>query len=64
MSTKPTPEQIQKFAEFLVKYQPEYDGAVKLMSTAINEAKERWECEDFKVRSQNSVDGKEHIFEI
>lgn len=64
MSTKPTQEQIQKLAEFLVKYQPEYDGAVKLMPTAINEAKERWECGDFKVRPQNSVDGKEHIFEI
>lgn len=53
---------IQALAEFLVKYQPEYDGATKLMPTAILEAKERFGCGDFTVRAQNSVDGKEHIF--
>lgn len=53
---------IIKLAEFLVQYQVEYDGSAKLLPTAINEAKERITCEDFTVRAQNSVDGKEHIF--
>ena len=57
-----TKEDIQALAEFLVKYQLEADGSTKLLATAINEAKERIEYEDFIIRAQNSVDGKEHIF--
>ena len=54
--------QVLALAEFLVKYQKESDGSTKAMPTAINEAKERIDYEDYKVRPQNSVDGKEHIF--
>ena len=57
-----TDEEIKALAEFLVKYQLEADGSIKLMATAINEAKERIVYEDFVIRPQNSVDGKEHIF--
>ena len=57
-----TEQDVKDLAEFLVKWQLEYDGAPKLMMTAINEARERIKCEDFRVRPQNSVDGKEHIF--
>lgn len=57
-----TEADILRFAEFLVKYQLEYDGSPKLLATAINEAKERIPCEDFTVRAANSVDGKEHVF--
>lgn len=57
-----TDKDIHDLAEFLVKYQLESDGSTKLLRTAINEAKERIEYEDFVVRAQNSVDGKEHIF--
>ncbi len=53
---------IYALAEFLVKYQLEADGSTKLFATAINEAKERAEYGDYKIRAQNSVDGKEHIF--
>lgn len=59
-----TNEQIQQLAEFLVKWQKEDDGSIKAMPTAINEAKERFEYEDFIVRAANSVDGKEHIFKF
>ena len=55
-----TQQDILKFAQFLVDYQLEADGSTKLLPTAINEAKERLEYEDFKIRPQNSVDGKEH----
>lgn len=54
--------QVLALAEFLVKYQVEDDGCTKVLATAIKEAKERIEYHDFKIRSQNSVDGKEHIF--
>lgn len=57
-----TQQDILKFAQFLVDYQLEADGSTKLLATAINEAKERLEYEDFKIRPQNSVDGKEHTF--
>lgn len=53
---------VMALAEFLVKYQKEDDGSIKALLTAINEAKERIIYEDYIVRSQNSVDGKEHIF--
>lgn len=53
---------IKALAEFLVEHQVEQGGGTKLMATALNEAKERFECGDFKVRAQNSHDGKEHIF--
>ena len=62
MKNKVTEKQIQALAEFLVKFQLESDGSTKAMPTAINEAKERLEYDDFKIRPQNSVDGKEHIF--
>lgn len=57
-----TKEQIQALAEFLVKYQLESDGSIKALPTAMLEAEERLQYEDFIVRPQNSVDGKEHIF--
>lgn len=57
-----TDDDIKALAEFLVKYQLEADGSTKMMATAINEAKERIEYEDFVIRAQNSVDGKEHVF--
>ena len=53
---------VMALAEFLVKYQKEDDGSIKALPTAINEAKERIIYEDYIVRPQNSVDGKEHIF--
>lgn len=57
-----TEEDIKALAEFLVKYQIEENGAPKLMATAMNEARERIQYDDFTIRAQNSVDGKEHIF--
>lgn len=57
-----TEKEILQLAEFLVKYQVEHDGAAKLLPTAVLEAKERLLYEDFVVRPENSVDGKEHIF--
>ena len=57
-----TEQDIKDLAEFLAKWQLEADGSEKAMPTAMNEAKERIEYEDFIVRAQNSVDGKEHIF--
>lgn len=57
-----TDEDIKDLAKFLVKYQLEADGSTKVLATAISEAKERLEYEDFVIRPQNSVDGKEHIF--
>ena len=63
-STLYSEKDIQRFAEFLVKFQVEADGSTKAMPTAINEAKERLEYGDFKVRPANSVDGKEHIFSL
>lgn len=57
-----TENEILQFAEFLVKYQLESDGATKLLPTAILEAKERILYDDFTVRAENSVDGKIHIF--
>ena len=53
---------VMALAEFLVKYQKENDGSAKAMPTAINEAKERIVYEDYRVRPQNSVDGKEHVW--
>ena len=57
-----TEEDVKSLAEFLAKYQLESDGSTKAMPTAMNEARERIQYEDFIVRAQNSVDGKEHIF--
>ena len=62
MKNQITEKQIQALVDFLVKYQLEDDGSIKAMPTAINEAKERLEYDDFIVRAANSVDGKEHIF--
>ena len=64
MKNQTTEKQIQALADFLVKYQLEDDGSIKAMPTAINEAKERLEYEDFIVRAANSVDGKEHTFQF
>ena len=55
-------KEILQFAEFLVKYQVEADGATKLLPTAVLEAKERILYDDFVVRPENSVDGEKHIF--
>lgn len=57
-----TTKDITDFAEFIAKYQLENDGSQKALSTAINEAKERLMYDDFTIRPQNSVDGKEHVF--
>ena len=57
-----TEADIAKLAQFLVDYQLEDNGSPKLMATAMNEAKERLQYDDFTVRAQNSVDGKEHVF--
>ena len=62
MIAKYTDEDIKSLAEFLTKYQLEDDGSLKEIRTAMNEAKERMQYEDFTVRPQNSVDGKEHIW--
>lgn len=62
MIAKYTEQDVKDLAEFLAKYQLEPDGSEKAMPTAMNEARERIEYEDFIVRPQNSVDGKEHIF--
>ena len=62
MIVKYTEEDIKALAEFLTKYQLEADGSIKAMPTAMNEARERIQYEDFIVRPQNSVDGKEHIW--
>lgn len=55
---------IEKFAKFITKWQLESDGSIKALATAILEAKERLEYNDFRIRPENSVDGKEHIFEF
>ena len=55
-------QDILEFATFLAKYQLEADGSIKMLRTAINEAKERLQYDDFTVRAANSVDGKEHVF--
>ena len=57
-----TEADVLQFAEFIAKYQLEADGSVKALPTAIIEAKERLEYNDFRIRPENSVDGKEHIF--
>ena len=62
MIVKYTEQDVKDLAEFLAKYQLEADGSTKEIRTAMNEAKERIQYEDFTVRSQNSVDGKEHIW--
>lgn len=59
-----TEKQILQFAEFIAKYQLEADGSTKMLQTAILDAKERLEFNDFRIRPENSVDGKEHIFEF
>lgn len=62
MIVKYTDQDIKDLAEFLAKWQLEADGSIKEIRTAMNEAKERIQYEDFTVRPQNSVDGKEHIW--
>lgn len=62
MIAKYTEQDVKDLAEFLAKYQLEPDGSTKEIRTAMNEARERIEYEDFIVRPQNSVDGKEHIW--
>ena len=62
MIVKYTEQDVKDLAEFLAKYQLEADGSTKEIRTAMNEAKERMIYEDFIVRPQNSVDGKEHIW--
>lgn len=59
-----TEKQILQFAEFIAKYQLEADGSTKMLQTAILDAKERLEFNDFRIRPENSVDGKEHVFEF
>ena len=62
VTTQYSDQDVQQLAEFLVQYQLEADGSIKALPTAIIEAKERLQYDDFKVRAENSVDGKEHIF--
>lgn len=57
-----TNEQILQFAEFIAKFQLEADGSQKALATAMLDAKERLEYDDFRIRPENSADGKEHIF--
>lgn len=62
MIDKYTEQDVKELAEFLAKYQLEDDGSIKEIRTAMNEAKERIQYEDFIIRPQNSVDRKEYVW--